>query len=174
LRRCLPFVGCVPFEIVTASKKACYEGLVFHRPSAQLRDRFPEPPAVFCEPIFCFGWHLLIHGALDQSVALQITQGLDQHFFGDVGNLALQLVEPPHLAERDAVEDDGCPFVTDQVEDAPSRKAEVIGAVPSFLLTFVSPRCPASAAGFLMRFLAGSDARRRPPLRPRPRPTQPA
>ena len=70
----------------------------------------------------------MIHGALDQPVALQITQGLDQHFFGDVGDLALQLVEPPHLAERDAVEDDRCPFVTDQVEDAPSRKAEVIGA----------------------------------------------
>jgi hypothetical protein len=109
-------------------KKACYERLVFHRPSAQLRDRFPEPPAVFCEPIFCFGRHLLIHGALDQPVALQITQGLDQHFFGDSGDLALQLVEPPRLAERDAVEDDRCPFVTDQVEDAPSRKAEVIGA----------------------------------------------
>ena len=50
------------------------------------------------------------------------------HFFGDVGDLALQLVEPPHLTLRDAVEDDRCPFVTDQVEDAPSRKAEIIGA----------------------------------------------
>lgn len=70
----------------------------------------------------------MIHKALDQPVALQITQGLDQLFFGDAGDLALQLVEPQHLGEREAVEDDRCPFVNDQVEDEPNRKAEVIGA----------------------------------------------
>ncbi len=76
------------------------------------------------QSIFRFWWHDGINLAVNESGGFEIPEHLNQHLFRDVRDTVLQLVKPAHTA-RQAVKDDGCPFVSDQVQNATGRIALV-------------------------------------------------
>ena len=74
--------------------------------------------------VFRFWWDDGIDLAAYKSGGFEIPEHLNQHLFRDVRNTALQLVEsvrPP----RQAVQNNGSPFVSDHVQNAARRIALV-------------------------------------------------
>jgi hypothetical protein len=63
----------------------------------------------------------------DQSVTLQITQGLGQHALRDIDDRTAQFAEP-HRTLRQRDNDQRTPLVADPVQDTAHRAAGKIGA----------------------------------------------
>src|ERR1700688_68331 len=69
------------------------------------------------QSIFRFWWHDGINLAVNESGGFEIPEHLNQHLFRDVRDTALQLVESVRPT-RQAIQNNGSPFVSDHVQNA--------------------------------------------------------
>ena len=83
-----------------------------------------EPLTSRGQGIFRFWRHNRINLPIHKAIRFEFPEDLDEHLFRDVRDTVLHFVEPSYPT-REAIKDDGCPFVTDQAQDSTRGVAPV-------------------------------------------------
>jgi hypothetical protein len=99
---------------------------VIECPRAQRLDEGEQALPRFVEGVIHPGWHLVVVGATDQPVVLEVTQGPGQCLLGDAADPAEQCAVAVD-AVVDGGQDQYRPLVGDQVQHGPGRAAATSG-----------------------------------------------
>src|SRR5438874_2741734 len=76
-----------------------------------------QTPPGLGEGVFRFWRHHGVDLAVNETRGFQLPEHLNQHLLGNIGDMVLKFIEAPH-STREAVKNDGRPFVADQLQDA--------------------------------------------------------
>jgi hypothetical protein len=122
-----------------------------------------QTPPGLSEGVFRFRRHHGIDFPVNETRSFELPEHLNQHLLGNIGDMVLKFIEAPHAA-REAVKNDGRPFVADQLQDATRRIArvkDVGGLVLGYHPSPFSGLRPAIAQGnaVLMEFVSVPELR---------------